>query len=55
MIFPNGGDLPSQLEPKDQLLIRTTVEKTAKALNIKNGVIKVQFNFIIGKKLLKKF
>ena len=39
-MIENGGDLPSQLEPKDQLLIRTTVEKTAKALNIKNGVIK---------------
>ena len=39
-MIENGGDLPSYLTKDEQLLIRDTVEKTAKALNIKNGVIK---------------
>ena len=39
-MIENGGDLPSYLSTSDQLLIKNTVERTAKALNIKNGVIK---------------
>ena len=39
-MIENGGDLPSKLKEKEQSLIRDTVEETAKALNIKNGVIK---------------
>lgn len=39
-MIENGGDLPSKLNKKEAHLIRTAVEKTAKALNIKNGVIK---------------
>lgn len=36
----NGGDLPSALSKIELELIKDTVEKTADALNIKNGVIK---------------
>ena len=39
-MIENGGDLPSHLMKDEQLLIRNAFEKTAKALNIKNGVIK---------------
>ena len=39
-IIENGGDLPSCLKENEQLMIKNTVEKTAKALNIRNGVIK---------------
>lgn len=39
-MIENGGDLPSKLKEKEQALIRGTVEKTAKALGIENGVIK---------------
>ena len=39
-MIENGGDLPSYLSASDQSLIIDTVESTAAALNIKNGVIK---------------
>ncbi len=39
-MIENGGDLPSYLSTSDQSLIIDTVESTAAALNIKNGVIK---------------
>lgn len=39
-IIENGGDLPSLLPKFDQDQIKETVEKTANALGIKNGVIK---------------
>ena len=39
-IIENGGDLPSHLNKNEQNLILKTFEKTAKALKIKNGVLK---------------
>ena len=39
-MIENGGDLPSKLDQEETALIRSAVEKTAKALNIHNGVIK---------------
>jgi biotin carboxylase len=39
-MIENGGDLPSHLKKSEQSLICHSVERTAKALNIYNGVIK---------------
>ena len=39
-IIENGGDLPSFLNEVDQQRISNAVAKTAKSLNVKNGVIK---------------
>ena len=39
-MIEDGGDLPSILSFEDQIKIKEAVEKTAKALNINNGVIK---------------
>lgn len=39
-IIENGGDLPSHLNQNEQNSIIKTFEKTARALNINNGVIK---------------
>lgn len=39
-VIENGGDLPSFLPEKDQIKIKNTVKKTAKALGVSNGVIK---------------
>ena len=54
-MIENGGDLPSCLTISEQSLIRDTVEKTAEALNIKNGVIKGDMVLSNGKPCIIEF